>query len=185
MERRAAKAVWSDLEAFCRRVRSRLDEASFAERQRILQLLIERIIVGEDSLEIRHVIPLGQAGGGSSGSGPEGSPGSGDGERRGPEEEPGPRPICRLRSDGVTPADLSAGPVDPVIGAKAVSHRDRPLLRAQHGFGHLGVPLAGDREDRDQPGDRRPKPGLAPFLRQEVSSAWITSAVWTAVANSL
>jgi hypothetical protein len=41
-ERREAQARWSDLEAFCRRVRSRLDEAGFAERQRILQLLIER-----------------------------------------------------------------------------------------------------------------------------------------------
>ena len=38
---------------------SRLGEASRPERQRILQLLIERVIVGEDSLEIRHVIPLG------------------------------------------------------------------------------------------------------------------------------
>jgi site-specific DNA recombinase len=128
-ERRAAKAVWSDLEAFCRRVRSRLDEASFAERQRILQLLIERIIVGEDSLEIRHVIPLGQAGGGSSGSGPEGSPGSGDGERRGPGEEPGPRPICRLRSDGVKDAQLvvCSGPQLAQHGGvevRAVGHHD-------------------------------------------------------------
>jgi site-specific DNA recombinase len=100
-ERRAAKAAWSDLEAFCRRVRSRLDEASFAERQRILQLLIERVIVGEDSLEIRHVIPLGRAGGEPSGSGPVETPRSCDGEGCGPEEEPGPRPICRLRSDGM------------------------------------------------------------------------------------
>lgn len=57
-ERQAAKAVWSDLEAFCRRIRSRLDEATLAERQRVLRLLIERVIVGEDSLEIRHVIPM-------------------------------------------------------------------------------------------------------------------------------
>src|SRR5262249_19143093 len=60
-ERQAAKAIWSDLEAFCRRVRSRLGEATLVERQRVLQLLIERVIVGEDSLEIRHVIPLGRA----------------------------------------------------------------------------------------------------------------------------
>ena len=37
-ERQAAKAVWSGLDAFCRRVRARLDEATFAERQRVLQL---------------------------------------------------------------------------------------------------------------------------------------------------
>ena len=59
-ERQTAKEVWADLTAFCERVRSRLDEATLAERQRILQLLIDRVIVGEDSLEIRHVIPLGR-----------------------------------------------------------------------------------------------------------------------------
>ena len=127
VERQAAKAVWSDLEAFCRRVRSRLDEASFAERQRILQLLIERVIVGEDSLEIRHVIPLGQAGGDSSGPGPEGSPGSGDGEGRGPEEEPGPRPICRLRSDGVELAPLPGHARQP-----GVQRRLEPAVGVAH-----------------------------------------------------
>ena len=58
-ERQTAKEVWADLTAFCERVRSRLDEATLAEKQRILQLLIDRVIVGEDALEIRHVIPLG------------------------------------------------------------------------------------------------------------------------------
>jgi site-specific DNA recombinase len=53
-----ARAVLADLSAFCDRVRSRLDGATLAERQEILQLLIERVIVGEGSLEIRHVIPL-------------------------------------------------------------------------------------------------------------------------------
>ena len=77
-----------------------------AERQRILQLLIERVIVGEDSLEIRHVIPLGRAGGEPSGPGPEEPSGPGDGKGRGPEETPGDRPNCRLRSDGVRPANL-------------------------------------------------------------------------------
>jgi site-specific DNA recombinase len=47
-----------DLTAFCARIRTRLAEATFADKQAILQLLIERIIVGEDTLEIRHVIPL-------------------------------------------------------------------------------------------------------------------------------
>src|ERR1700759_373356 len=53
-----AQAVATDLAAFCARLHSRLDEASFADRQAILQLVIERIIVHEDRLEIRHVIPL-------------------------------------------------------------------------------------------------------------------------------
>ena len=47
-----------DLKTFCRRINARLEDATFEEKQAILQLLIERIIVGEDTLEIRHVIPL-------------------------------------------------------------------------------------------------------------------------------
>jgi site-specific DNA recombinase len=53
-----AQAVLNDLSAFCDRIRGRLDAASFADKQTILQLVVERIIVHEDSLEIRHVIPL-------------------------------------------------------------------------------------------------------------------------------
>jgi site-specific DNA recombinase len=47
----------TDLAAFCQRVQYRLDQASPADKQAYLQLVIERIIV-DDSLEIRHVIPL-------------------------------------------------------------------------------------------------------------------------------
>jgi site-specific DNA recombinase len=117
-ERQVAKAVWSDLEAFCRRVRPRLGEATLAERQRTLQLLIERVIVGEDSLEIRHVIPLGRIGGGPSGRGPEEPPRPGDGKDRGPEELPGNRPVCRLRSDGVEDAQLIV-----CVGPQFAQHR--------------------------------------------------------------
>ena len=53
-----AREVLEDLEAFCGRINARLDDAAFEEKQAILQLLIERIIVGEDTLEIHHVIPL-------------------------------------------------------------------------------------------------------------------------------
>ena len=61
-ERLHAQTVLTDLTAFCDRVRSRLHEVSFEEQQAILQLLIERIIVGDDTLEIRHVIPLTSGG---------------------------------------------------------------------------------------------------------------------------
>jgi site-specific DNA recombinase len=57
-EASTARAVLADLTAFCERIRSRLDGATLAEKQEILQLLIERVIVGEGELEIRHVIPL-------------------------------------------------------------------------------------------------------------------------------
>lgn len=57
-ERVKAQEVVTDLTAFCGRIRGRSADASFADKQAILQLIIERIIVHDDSLEIRHVIPL-------------------------------------------------------------------------------------------------------------------------------
>ena len=78
-----------DLTAFCDRSRGRLDEASFADKQTILQLVVDRIIVHQSSLEIRHVIPLR-------------SPPPG---RAGPTDNPS----GRVRSDRVHPAALVGG----------------------------------------------------------------------------
>jgi site-specific DNA recombinase len=69
-----ADAVRTDLRAFCSRICTRLDKATFADKQAILQLVIERIIVGNGTLEIHHVIPLHSGpsgGGGPAGSGPQ------------------------------------------------------------------------------------------------------------------
>jgi site-specific DNA recombinase len=100
-ERQTAKAVWADLTAFCERVRSRLDEATLAERQRILQLLIDRVIVGEDALEIRHVIPLGRLKADPASPDPTDPTGSGGGEGDEPEGSTPSGLGARLRSDGV------------------------------------------------------------------------------------
>ena len=162
--RQAAKAAWSDLEAFCRRVRSRLDEASLAERQRVLQLLIERVIVGEDSLEIRHVIPLGGAGGEPSGPGPEETAGPGDGEGHGPEVVPGPRPICRLRSDGVRPTNLPRLEADPLVLGESIVDDNRLGLLAEQLLGDRSGAGSGDAEDDPHRGHHDPEPGLAPVL---------------------
>ena len=83
-QRAQAEAVRTSLEAFCARVGSRLEDASLADKQAILQLVIERIIVGDGSLEIRHVIPL--------------SPGQ-------PSGSGAPTPQLQLRSDGVHKAE--------------------------------------------------------------------------------
>src|SRR3954469_19165477 len=55
-QRVQAEAVHTSLEALCDRIHARLNEATFADKQAILQLVIERIIVGDGRLEIRHVI---------------------------------------------------------------------------------------------------------------------------------
>ena len=84
-----AREVLEDLEAFCGRINARLDDATFEEKQTILQLLIERVIVGEETLEIRHVIPLGDS--------PRDS------------RSPATSPHSGLRSDGVYSAPLPRG----------------------------------------------------------------------------
>jgi len=81
-----AEAVRTNVAAFCERIRGRLAEATLAEKQAILQLVVERIIVGDGSLEIRHVIPLR--------SPPQGSNGL------------MPPKATRLRTDGMNRASL-------------------------------------------------------------------------------
>lgn len=49
-QRQTAQQVLLDVSNFCERVRTGLDRASFADRQRIVQLLVHRIIGGEGSL---------------------------------------------------------------------------------------------------------------------------------------
>ena len=84
-----AQEVLTSLTAFCERVTARLAEVTFEEQQAILQLLIERIIVGPDTLAVRHVIPLGGLPPAVGGPDP---------------PDPG------LRSDGVHGAPLAIGP---------------------------------------------------------------------------
>jgi site-specific DNA recombinase len=57
-QRAKAQEVLADLSAFRERVRGRLEEASFADKQAVLRLVVERVIVHDASLEVRHVIPL-------------------------------------------------------------------------------------------------------------------------------
>src|SRR3954454_5519368 len=107
-QRAKAQEVLADLTAFCERLAGRLDDTSFADKQAILQLVVERIIVHEGSLEIRHVIPLR--------SPPPGREGSAE-------------PDGRLRSDRVDPAPLPGGAQHPPDrGLEALVHvRDRQL----------------------------------------------------------
>ena len=161
-EHRAAKEVWADLRAFCERVRSRLDEATLAERQRILQLLIDRVIVGEDALEIRHVIPLGRLKAEPANLDPTDPDGSGGGAGSEPEGSSPVGPGARLRSDGVAPAELPS--LDPVVALEPIADDHLAAVGPQQILGHIGPPRGGDGEDRDQPGHGDPEPPLIPPL---------------------
>ncbi len=57
-QRLQAQETVASLTAFSERIRERLQTASTTERQAILRLVVERIVVHEDTLEIHHVIPL-------------------------------------------------------------------------------------------------------------------------------
>src|SRR4051812_28767046 len=140
-ERQTAKEVWADLKAFCQRVRSRLDEATLAEKQRILQLLIDRIIVGEDALEIRHVIPPGRLRGEPADPGPTDPTGSGGEEGEEPEGSPPGGTGARLRSDGVEVAGLVGHPGQRPghrLADRVLAVRDRPGDRHRQGAADLG-----------------------------------------------
>ena len=162
-EHRAAKEVWADLRAFCERVRSRLDEATLAERQRILQLLIDRVIVGEDALEIRHVIPLGRLKAEPANLDPTDPDGSGGGAGSEPEGSSPVGPGARLRSDGVGQAELehdAALAMVAAIGRESVAPQHSVELRTQHLDQDVGTPRRVDLEQRVQPGPEAPSPVL-------------------------
>jgi site-specific DNA recombinase len=157
-ERQTAKEVWADLTAFCNRIRMRLDEAPLAERQRILQLLIERVIVGEDTLEIRHVIPLRPLKPESAGSALPGGPGEGQGSGIVPPKQPS----ARLRSDGVRPAELPH--LDPAVTGEPIADDDPPGDLAEDLARHPAAAGRGDGEDRHQRRQGHPQPRLGLVL---------------------
>jgi site-specific DNA recombinase len=47
----------TSIETFCQQVRPALESASFAQRRQLVELLIDRIIVTDETVEIRYVIP--------------------------------------------------------------------------------------------------------------------------------
>jgi site-specific DNA recombinase len=54
-------AVATSIETFCQRVQQGLKRATFAQRRQLVELLIDRVIVDNDQVEIRYVIPTSEA----------------------------------------------------------------------------------------------------------------------------
>lgn len=57
LERVELSDVASSIEAFCTKVRPVLEQATFAQRRQLVELLIDRVVVTENRVEIRYVIP--------------------------------------------------------------------------------------------------------------------------------
>jgi hypothetical protein len=49
--------VADSIEEFCTRVRGGLDSATFEQKRRLVELLVDRVVVTEDEVEIRYVVP--------------------------------------------------------------------------------------------------------------------------------
>src|SRR5512140_623983 len=56
-QRLELQAVADGIEAFCQTVRARLAAATFEQRRQLAELLIDRVIVTNDQVEIRYVLP--------------------------------------------------------------------------------------------------------------------------------
>src|SRR5215208_3813592 len=56
-QRMALAGVACSIEDFCERVRGGLAEATFEQRRKLVELLIDRVIVTDEEVEIRYVIP--------------------------------------------------------------------------------------------------------------------------------
>lgn len=50
------------MEEFCRRVQIGLADATFERRRQLVELLIDRVVVTDEQVEIRYVIPTSPAG---------------------------------------------------------------------------------------------------------------------------
>ena len=61
-ERTELAAIADSIEEFCERVRAGLADATFEQKRRLVELLIDRVIVNDEEVEIRYVVPTSPEG---------------------------------------------------------------------------------------------------------------------------
>ena len=61
-ERAELAAIADSIEEFCERVRAGLADATFEQKRRLVELLIDRVIVNDEEVEIRYVVPTSPEG---------------------------------------------------------------------------------------------------------------------------
>jgi site-specific DNA recombinase len=54
--------IAESIERFCEQVRKGVEEASFAQKRSLVELLIDRVVVKNGDVEIRYVLPTSPAG---------------------------------------------------------------------------------------------------------------------------
>jgi len=136
------QAIADGIEAFCQAIRAGLATASFEQRRQLAELLIDRVIVTDDQVEIRYVLPT-----------------SPDGPHR---------PFCQLRKDHLDVPELVVAADDEVrgdgravgaggqVGHVAFQPGQVPSLRLEFAVDTLGGAVEGDEPvplDRGEPGD--------------------------------
>jgi site-specific DNA recombinase len=61
-ERAELAAIADSIEEFCERLRAGLADATFEQKRRLVELLIDRVIVNDEEVEIRYVVPTSPEG---------------------------------------------------------------------------------------------------------------------------
>ena len=133
-QRLELRAVADGIEAFCQTVRSGLATATFAQRRLLVELLIDRVVVTDDKVEIRYVLPTSPDG-------------------------PHP-PYCQLRKDHLNPPSASprCGPGRPGRCRLGRSRRRTPAPRPQA----VDAPATRTRGPASRVGPARPWPSHRP-----------------------
>jgi site-specific DNA recombinase len=107
------------LTGFRSKLRVRADTLDIAVRQQILRLVVKEVLVGVDTITLRHSIPIPQSGPGSNGSPPSGGTGS----------RPSPGYLLRSRSHLAVVVQHLFAPARSVLGAGGEGDEDGPLCR--------------------------------------------------------
>jgi len=61
-QQRELADIATSIEVFCRQIEKGLDQATFAQKRQLVELLIDRVLVNDDQVEIRYVIPTSEEG---------------------------------------------------------------------------------------------------------------------------
>lgn len=56
------KKIFDNIETFCDTIRQGIKNTSFEDKRRVVELLVEEVVVTNEKVEIHHIIPLAKKG---------------------------------------------------------------------------------------------------------------------------